>query len=340
MSTTTTDNHAPEAPAAETTPAPELGADAIDPRLAAALVQFQGQVKTIPKNRTAKIPTKTGGSYSYKYADLADTWEVIREPLKDNGLAVLQMLSGGQTGWMGITTTVVHTSGATHGATVDINIAGRSPQEVGSQITYYKRYTLSAALGLDTDEDNDAAGVAAAGTPEPEEVEETPEQAEARAQANEARGELVMKLEPFGFTRDKLQQRFWNDYKKNLLSINDPALIRQFGENLLEEAKAAAAKGEPTGQRTAAEPEGPISPRTMKHLNTLLGKQKLAQHDAAVQWCSEALGYEVTSRNNLTDSEGLKLIEKLKLMEKQQDQQDREEPHNAGNRAAQGPADN
>ncbi|MGB0972385.1 MAG: hypothetical protein ACPGVG_15710, partial [Mycobacterium sp.] len=35
------------------------------PELAAALVGFQAEAPTINKGRTALIPTKSGGSYSY-----------------------------------------------------------------------------------------------------------------------------------------------------------------------------------------------------------------------------------------------------------------------------------
>ena len=131
-------------------------------KLAAALVAFQGDVPTIPKNREAKIPTKSGGSYSYRYADLTDIWDAIRGPLKKNGLAVTQTLKGGSTGFMGIRTTVWHSSGQHLTDVVEVRTEGKTPQEVGSLVTYYKRYALSAALGIATDEDDDGAAASAA----------------------------------------------------------------------------------------------------------------------------------------------------------------------------------
>jgi hypothetical protein len=123
--------------------------------LAAALVAFQASVPTIPKNRVAKIPTKNGGSYSYNYADLTDMWDAIRTPLKENGLAVTQSLVGGSSGWTGIKTAVWHSSGQSFAETVEMQTQGRSPQEIGSQITYFKRYALGAVLGIATDDDDD-----------------------------------------------------------------------------------------------------------------------------------------------------------------------------------------
>ena len=127
-------------------------------KLARALVMFQGVVPVIPKNRTAKIPTKNGGSYSYQYADLSDIWDAIRQPLRDNGLAVTQQLCG-PTGSpeVGITTTIWHESGQHDTSTIYVSARDKTPQEVGSLLTYYRRYALSAALGITTDQDDDGA---------------------------------------------------------------------------------------------------------------------------------------------------------------------------------------
>ncbi|MGB0972386.1 MAG: ERF family protein, partial [Mycobacterium sp.] len=80
-------------------------------------------------------------------ADLSDIWDAIRPPLAAHGLAVTQSLTGGSSGYMGIRTTVWHTSGQHISDTVELAINARTPQEVGSQVTYFKRYALSALLG-------------------------------------------------------------------------------------------------------------------------------------------------------------------------------------------------
>lgn len=124
--------------------------------LAAALVAFQHDAPTIPKNHTARM-----GSFSYRYADLADMWAALREPLHRHGLAVTQFLSGAGGDTLGITTQLWHTSGESVDATVEVSIAGRTPQEIGSITTYMRRYALTAALGLSVDDDTDAVGVPA-----------------------------------------------------------------------------------------------------------------------------------------------------------------------------------
>lgn len=125
-------------------------------KLAAALVAFQKVVPVIEKKQTADIQTKSGGSYSYKYADLADIWAAIRNPLADNGLAVTQHLVGGSDGYTGIKTSIIHLSGQTSTETLEVPTEGKTPQEAGSVFTYYKRYALGAALGISTEEDDDA----------------------------------------------------------------------------------------------------------------------------------------------------------------------------------------
>lgn len=125
-------------------------------KLAEALVAFQAVVPPISKNRTAHISTRGGGTFTYRYADLGDIWDAIRGPLTAHGLAVTQSLSGGHSGWTGITTTVWHKSGQSISSTVYMPTLDRTPQEVGSMITYYKRYALAAILGISTEEDDDA----------------------------------------------------------------------------------------------------------------------------------------------------------------------------------------
>lgn len=123
--------------------------------LYAALAKFQGLVPAVEKNRRANIPTKSGGSYSYAYADLGDIWAAVRKPLTDNELTVVQLLSGGENGKTKLTTIVGHSSGQELRSTLDLDTTGKTAQEQGSLFTYMKRYALGAALGISTEEDDD-----------------------------------------------------------------------------------------------------------------------------------------------------------------------------------------
>jgi hypothetical protein len=188
----------------------------LQPNLAAALVAFQASAPSINKGRTALIPTKSGGSYSYKYADLSDIWDAIREPLKANDLAVTQSLTGGSSGFMGIRTTVWHKSGQCVSDTVELAINSRTPQEVGSQVTYFKRYALSALLGLSTEEDDDGA---AASRPRPEPQRE-PDDFEV------ARKELAVKAKELGYTPTGLEDRCLEEMKEPITAEKIRAFIK------------------------------------------------------------------------------------------------------------------
>ncbi|MBA4543965.1 ERF family protein [Thermoactinomyces daqus] len=132
----------------------------------AAFVKFQGLVKNPPKNQTATIHTKNGGSYSYKYADLAHIADVIRQPMKESGLGWFQNAVRDENNKViGIYTILVHESGEMiEFEPIPVkederNQTNTASQKQGSAITYARRYSLSLALGLAADEDSDAVPV-------------------------------------------------------------------------------------------------------------------------------------------------------------------------------------
>lgn len=118
--------------------------------LAAALVKFQGEVETVRK--TANNPF-----FRSKYATLAQILDVVRQPLADNGLAVSQF----PTGEDAITTILLHKSGEYIMETSQMSPEKRTPQALGSAITYARRYALSAVLGLNIDDDDDGNAASA-----------------------------------------------------------------------------------------------------------------------------------------------------------------------------------
>lgn len=137
--------------------------------LAGALAKAQGAMKHPGKNKTAKVPLKTGGSYQYNYADLADCIDAIRGPLAANGLALVQMAFN-EPGAVGIVTRILHASGQWIEGTLFMPCADSKPQSIGSAITYGRRYALSPMAGIASDDDDDgsaAQGLAAETTRRP-----------------------------------------------------------------------------------------------------------------------------------------------------------------------------
>ena len=115
-----------------------------------ALADFQQEVPVIFKDTAA---------YSYKYADLPKILEVINPLLKKNGLGFTQLINENT-----LKTIIFHVeSGEQIESSVNIpqgvELKGQNTfQIMGSAITYLRRYSLSAMLGLVTDKDTDAAG--------------------------------------------------------------------------------------------------------------------------------------------------------------------------------------
>lgn len=124
--------------------------------LAAALAKAQAAFTAVPKGKTAKVATKAGGEYSYKYADLADAWDVARRHLSDNGLSVIQAPAQFDRGVCTVTTMLLHTSGQWIKSALALDARDATPQSIGSVITYARRYGLAAMVGLVTDDDTDA----------------------------------------------------------------------------------------------------------------------------------------------------------------------------------------
>lgn len=134
-----------------------LRSEAIN-ELAGALAEAQGEFPVIPKNKTAKIKTKDkqgnfNGEYTYNYADLADIIAATAKPLSKSGLAVTQApTTDGEK--MILETMLMHKSGQFIASTYPLTGHER-PQEMGSEITYARRYTLASVLGIQADEDDD-----------------------------------------------------------------------------------------------------------------------------------------------------------------------------------------
>lgn len=125
--------------------------------LATALARFQGSGYAIPRLRTVTVESrKTGTSYTFDYAPHELIVAAIRKPLADCGLSVSQPLATTPDGKPGLRTTLMHTSGESVSEVFPLPIHdGMTAQELGSAITYIRRYALSAILGLATEDDDD-----------------------------------------------------------------------------------------------------------------------------------------------------------------------------------------
>lgn len=129
-------------------------------KIAEALAKAQGKFKQPELNRTAKVYKEGKLLYETHYADLNQCIECIRAPLSECGLSFTQTIGMRGNQWL-LVLTLWHTSGQTIESFLPINAQAAS-QQIGSQLTYFKRYQLSAFFGLAADYDDDANGDAGA----------------------------------------------------------------------------------------------------------------------------------------------------------------------------------
>lgn len=123
-------------------------------QLVASLAKAQGEFPRIPKNKTVLVSTRTGGKYSFAYAPLETIMDAVRPVLSKNQLAVVQLVDDKM-----LSTLLLHTSGQwLLSKPLPIRIAEEaqnSSQALGSAITYAKRYSICAMLGVVADDDDD-----------------------------------------------------------------------------------------------------------------------------------------------------------------------------------------
>jgi ERF superfamily protein len=118
--------------------------------LFAALSRVQSELQGAKKD--AENPY-----FKSKYADLASCWDAVRLPLTKNGLCVIQR-AGVLNNEAGLFTLLGHSSGQWMEGFLPLNMKAKDPQAQGSAITYARRYSLAAIIGLvQTDDDGEAA---------------------------------------------------------------------------------------------------------------------------------------------------------------------------------------
>jgi hypothetical protein len=127
--------------------------------LAAALAAAQGEMKPAAKTREVVVTMKSGGQYAYSYAEFGAVVESVRLPLSRNGLAWTQPIAQEGTK-ITVRTVLMH---GLSGQTLDsgpltASAASPGPQDIGSVISYLRRYSLMALLGVATEDDDGQGG--------------------------------------------------------------------------------------------------------------------------------------------------------------------------------------
>lgn len=115
--------------------------------LAAALVNAQKEFQPITKGHT-------NPHYNSRYADLSDVLKAVLPALQANGILLTQPIENGDL----VTRLIL--GGESLESRVPLNL-DRKPQEIGSELTYMRRYSLAALLGVASEDDDDGNAASA-----------------------------------------------------------------------------------------------------------------------------------------------------------------------------------
>ena len=137
--------------------------------LSTALATAQGALKNPPKN-------KVNPHFKSRYVDLSDGLDTIRECLSKNGLAFIQGTSISDN-MIVLNTRITHKSGQWLESDYPVGGLGR-PQEMGSAMTYARRYALFSLVGVAGEDDDDGNAAQAAEAAPVKSVKAAPKQME------------------------------------------------------------------------------------------------------------------------------------------------------------------
>lgn len=127
-------------------------------------IQVKSKIKQPKRTKKVKVATRKGSSYSYSYADLADVDKAVMDACravkdKDGNVVFAYYFDiDNSNDGVCVQTVMVDTSGAQM-ITDKIwfsNTNSGDAQQTAGLISYAKRYSLSAAFGIASEEDDDA----------------------------------------------------------------------------------------------------------------------------------------------------------------------------------------
>ena len=116
--------------------------------LASALSKAQGEMQ-------AAIKDSVNPFFKSKYADLGSVWDAARPVLSKNGLCIIQSTEMMPDGKVIMVTMLAHASGQWIKSYLPLNPSKNDSQGMGAAITYLRRYSLSALVGVVCDDDDD-----------------------------------------------------------------------------------------------------------------------------------------------------------------------------------------
>ena len=125
-------------------------------KISAALAKAQAALTNPKRNREVTVTPRSGSEYKYSYATLDSIFDLIRPAMTSSELVIWQGVQpkGDNAYWL--TTRIFHSSGQWIETDTPLPYSGSTDaQSLGSALSYAKRYGLTAALGIASEEDDD-----------------------------------------------------------------------------------------------------------------------------------------------------------------------------------------
>ena len=114
--------------------------------LFAAIALAQGEVENATKSAT-------NPHFKSRYADLAEVLNTVRPTFARHGLAIMQSVSTEQQ-LVTVATTIAHKEGGFVTSSLSCPAPTSKVQDLGSIVTYLRRYSLSAMAGISQEDDD------------------------------------------------------------------------------------------------------------------------------------------------------------------------------------------
>lgn len=287
-----------------TSPQPEPAAQQAPAlsQIAEALSTLQADL--IPIARDTPVTVKTDkGQYSYSFADLAAITRQLYPRMGKLGLSFSAAPTLNERGQFVLRYKLLHVSGEQIPGEYPLPTDVKSPQAMGSAITYARRYCLCAVTGVVTDDDDGAAAQHAA--KEQAVQPSDPERADALNRVSAAWHEHFGNLD---WEDVGTEYAAWSNGK----SPKDASAAdwRRFAAYVaaLPAREAGGTPGEqPPAQDPYSKPREITEPQRKRVMAEL--KARYADRQDQLTFLRSVLGREITSRSELTFDDAKELID-------------------------------
>lgn len=195
----------------------------------------EGLTKIVPaiiaaqKSFKPALKDSVNPAFKSKYVSLDSVLEAVTEALLNNGIALLQQTDRDDDGTTILLTRLIHTSGEWVGSRYPVRPVKQDPQGEGSALTYSRRYSLMALVGIAPEDDD---GNAASRSPKRDEPKAEPK-------LNEDEFNELMTAVTEAQTVDELNRAGQHVAKAEMPSDAKAALRSAFTSRMADLKKAA-----------------------------------------------------------------------------------------------------